>query len=152
MSPEPATRDKSILLPEWWLVRVRELVDERGENMTQIGIALAAQIGRDEIWDHSAVSRFLNNKVTTQPMAEAFAQLLGLPRPFYLARTLDEAIALQAVALRYDPKPASSRLSAVDQVAETLEAEARDQSRGVASVDERSGRRGRAGRAHRSRP
>lgn len=123
MLPESDERAKGVDLPPWWLERVRELVDERketlGENLTQLGKLLSAAIGREEVWDHSSVSRFLRNKNTTVPMAEAFSELLGLPRPFFVPRTIEEALALTATAKRYDTAKVTSpeqsrRLGEVD--------------------------------------
>lgn len=100
--PQPRTRDKGIIVPSWFLLRVIKLVDEDERSLVEIAAALSDAVDRDSPWDHGAVSKFLNNKVTTRAMADAFAALYGLPRPFYEARTLDEAIALQATAKRYD--------------------------------------------------
>lgn len=155
MTVEPEGRAKGVVLPPWWLKKVRELVDERGGSLTQLGADLAAACGRAEPWDHSAVSRFLRDKVTTAPMAEAFATLLVLPKPFFVARTLDEAFALQATAKRYDsaavnPEQAR-RLAVADQIVDSEEESVRDRTPPVKSEDEGTRRSGRSGRSHRGR-
>lgn len=156
MTPDGDERAKGVDLPSWWLERVRELVEEREENLSQLGVALAKVVGKPDAWDHSSVSRFLRNKNTTVPMAEAFAVLLGLPRPFFVPRSLDEAIALTATSRRYDDKQLTAeqqrRLAVVDQVVEVAEEHVRDQGHRVRSHDDKgaSGRR-RTGRATRGR-
>jgi hypothetical protein len=155
MTPDGDERAKGVDLPSWWLEKVRSLVDERGENLTELGASLADAVGRSEAWDHSTVSRFLRNKNTTVPMAEAFATLLGLPRPFFVPRSMDEALSLQQVVKRYDgPKLSPEqvrRLTIADQVVEAAEEEVRDQTRGVISKDEGAHRGGRTGRTTRGR-
>lgn len=156
---ERKARAKGANLPPWFLSKVREIVDERKESLSEslgeLGELLAEAVGRPDAWDHSAVSRFLNEEVTTVPMAEAFAVLLGIPRPFYTARSFDEGLALQQVSRRYDtrgPTPDQARrLATADQVLESAEEDARDQTRGVRSKDEGASRRGRTGRAARGR-
>jgi hypothetical protein len=153
-------RDKSVDLPAWWLEKVRELVDERketlGESLGQLADALAVAVGHDGGWDHSKVSRFLRNKNTTAPMAEAFAILLGIPRPFFVPRSFDEALSLQQVVGRYDTRQQHltaeqrRRLSVVDEIADLAKNE--DQIRPVVSDDhERASRGRRPGRTSRGR-
>lgn len=155
MSPHHDERAKGVDLPSWWLEKVRELVDERGENLTQLGKSLAKAVGRPEPWDHSIVSRFLRNKNTTVPMAEAFAVLLGIPRPFFVPRSLDEALSLQQVARRYDEKLRSQeqvqRIDAVDRLAAAAEADARDQTHALRSGDAERAGSGWSGRATKGR-
>lgn len=155
MTTDADERAKGVDLPEWWLEKVRALVDERNESMVQLGKSLADAVGRDEAWSHSIVSRFLRNKNTTITMAEAFVALLGVPRPFFVPRSLDEALSYEQVSRRYGaPKlnpEQQRRLATVDQVVEAAREEAVDQTRGVRSKDERAHRSGRTGRATRGR-
>lgn len=156
MSPPPEERAKGVALPDWWLQKVRELVDERGENLSEVGRALADVVQRNDAWDHSAVSRFLRNKVTTAPMAEAFAKLLGIPPAFYVPRNFDEALALQATAKRHDEPRLTPeqvrRLKVVDEAVESVGVRSADQGAGVRSRDEGVGRSGRARRPSRGGP
>lgn len=158
MSPIADERAKGVDLPAWWLEKVRELVDERketlGENLTELGKSLAAAVGRQEVWDHSSVSRFLRNRNTTVPMAEAFSELLGIPRPFFVPRSLEEAVALTATAKRYEGKVTSSeqqrRLAAVDALLEHETRSAKlDQSDDENDTSGRHGETERGGRARR---
>lgn len=156
MSTEPEERAKGVVLPAWWLIKIRELVELRGGNLTQLGKDLATAIGRDEPWDHSSVSRFLRDKVTTAPMAAAFSCLFAFPPAFYVARTLDEAFALQATAKRYDavavnPEQAR-RLAVADQVVDSEEESVRRRNDPVESDNEGTSRRGRTRRAARGGP
>jgi transcriptional regulator with XRE-family HTH domain len=155
MGLEPEERAKGIVLPDWWLQKVRELVEQRGCTLTDLGVDLAAAVGRDEAWDHSSVSRFLRNKNTTAPMAAAFAELFGIAPAFYMARTPDEADALRATARRYDavgvnPEQAR-RLQVVDQIVEAEGESVRRRTDPVDSDNEGTSGRGRSRRAPRVR-
>ncbi len=156
MSPPPEERAKGVILPDWWLEKVRELVEERGTTLGEVAIALSEVVQRNDAWDHSAVSRFLRNKVTTAPMAEAFSKLLGIPPAFYVPRNFDEALALQAVSKRHDEPRLTAeqvrRLAVVDEVVESEGATSADRRGGVQSSDEGVVRRGRPRRAARGRP
>lgn len=152
MSPRKEERAKGVILPEWWLEKVRSLVEERGTKYGELGRQLAEVADRDEVWDHSAVSRFLRNIVTTAPMAEAFAVLLGVPPAFYMARTMDEAFSLQSTAKRYDSELLTTdqtrRLRVLDTVAAS-ELASTDQTKRVPSRNEGAGRGRRVGRTAR---
>jgi hypothetical protein len=153
MTPEPRTRDKGIIVPSWFLLRIIKLVDEDERSLVEIAAALTAVADRDSAWDHGAVSKFLNNKVTTDAMADAFASLYGVPRPFYEARTEEEAISLQATAKRYDAVAVTPdqkhRLAVADQLRDTEQEAAGDQTHSVDSQDERARRGRRTGRTAR---
>lgn len=152
-------RAKGVVLLPWFLEKVRAIAEERKETLNEslgdLGKRLGEAIGRPKAWDHSAVSRFLNEEVITEPMALAFAELFGIPRPLYAPRTFDEALGMQQVFRRHEGLAINPdqkrRRDSMDQVAEVAEEEIRDQSRGVRSKDEGAGRRGRAGRAPRGR-
>jgi len=139
-------RGKGLVLPGWWLDLVQEIFDDREEGTVVTGKKLAEAIGRGRAWDHSSVSRFLEAKVTTREMAEAFAILYGLPQLVYKARSMEEAFALQGIAKKYDVVAASSnpererRLAITDQVAAAEQEHARDQTRGLPSTNEGIGR------------
>lgn len=66
------------------------MVALRKESLGVLGEMLSAAVGRESVWDHGAVSRFISGKVATVPMAEAFSILLGLPRPLYQPQSPDE--------------------------------------------------------------
>ncbi len=155
MSVASSSRAKGVTPPAWWIEKVRDLVEKMDVSLGDLGRDLADAVGREEAWDHSSVSRFLTEKNMTAPMADAFALLLGIPRPFYEARTLDEAFALQSVAKRYDSAAVNPeqtrRLAVADQVVESEVELVRDRTRPVKSDNEGTGRRGRGGRSHRGR-
>lgn len=154
------TRAKGVDLPSWWMDKVRAIVDDRkkdlGESLVELGDRLASAVGRPQAWNHSSVSRFLSENNPTIDMAEAFAELLGIPKPFFTPRSFDEALSLQQVSRRYDAKQLNPdqerRLDKVDRALDAAEAEVRGQRQGVGSQDEgRVGRGRRVGRSDRSR-
>jgi hypothetical protein len=146
------------------MVKVRELVDARkeemGESLGQLGARLAEAVERKRPWDHSAVSRFLNEEVTTVPMAEAFSELFGIPRPLFVPHSWDEAVALNATAKRYAGKVTtpeqSRRLAEVDELLAKETQKARLDRDGHAADDDRQHGRseggGRSRRTARRRP
>jgi hypothetical protein len=148
-------RGDAVDLPSWWLDRVNEMKEHRGDTITELGKMLAAVVGRATAFDHGTVSRFLNNRVTTRQLTDAFVRLYGIPSPFFEARSLDEAMAMQGLARKYDAPVANSnkdrRLAAADQRAEHERKTAQDQTDGVTSPDEGAGQHRRPGRATRRR-
>jgi hypothetical protein len=160
MSTPARKRANGVDLPEWWLQKVNALVDERDESMVELGKSLAVAAGRDRPWSHSIVSRFLENQNTTIDMAEAFSALLGIPQPFFVPRSLDEAIALTATAKRYEVKATtpeqSRRLAEIDALLESETRAATLDRSGRAADDDRvhakDESRARSRRAGRRRP
>jgi hypothetical protein len=148
-------RGDAVDLPSWWLDRVNEIKELRGDTITELGKLLAEAAGRATSFDHGTVSRFLNNKVTTRQLTEAFAKLYGIPSPFFEARSLDEAMAMQGLSRKYDVQAANTnrdgRLRAADQRAEYESKTARDQTEGVTSPNEGAGQHRRPGRPARRR-
>jgi hypothetical protein len=159
MAIDADERDKSVDLPSWWLEKVRGIVDDRKalnrESLGELARNLSEAVGRADPWDHSKVSRFLRNKNTTVPMAEAFSKLFVIPRPFFVAQSEDEAVAHEQVSRRYEGKQLNPdqkrRLVTVDQIADAAHDEAKGQTRGISSKDEGATRGRRTGRAARGR-
>lgn len=164
MAPTGKPRAKGANVEDWWMIMVRKIVEGRkedlGETLSDLGVALAEAVGRDEAWNHGSVSRFLGERNITADMAAAFSKLFGIPQPFFSARSEEEALALQQVSRRYDDKPLNpdqkQRRGELDQALDAAEVEVRGQSSGVVSTDEargggRGSRGGRAGRADRGR-
>lgn len=160
MATETRTRAKGADLPSWWMIKVREIVEDRketmGESLVELGALLADAVGRPTAWNHSSVSRFLNEDNPTVDMAEAFVALLGIPRPFFTPRSMEEALAMQQVARRYDAKQLTTdqvqRIAAVDQALGAAEREIKDQTHPLESQDEvRGGGSRRVGRSVRGR-
>ena len=79
-------RGDGVDLPGWWLDRVNEMRELRGDTITELGKLLAEVVGRANAFDHGTVSRFLNNKVTTRQLTDAFVKLYGIPSPHLAAR------------------------------------------------------------------
>jgi hypothetical protein len=168
MSPPKKARAKGANLPGWWLDKVREIAEDRKDTMSEslgeLARLLSDAVGRQPPWEHSSVSRFLNENVTTVPMAEAFSILFGIPRPFYEPRSYAEALSMQQVAGKYahtDGKittpEQSRRLAEVDELLAKETQKARLDRDGHAADDDRQhGSRpeggGRSRRVARRRP
>ncbi len=159
--PPKRDRGASVDLPQWWLDAVNRLYIAREDKLVPLGQALALAVGREKAWPYDAVSRFLANEITTRPMADAFCRLYGVPPFVFEPRSMEEAIALQGVARKYDPPSAAvtpeqqRRLSLVDQRRVALEEEADRHTEPVTSQDESSERvrgSGRTGRSPHRRP
>jgi hypothetical protein len=94
-------RGKSIDLPEWWISLARVAVDAYGGSLVDLGKEMAAAVRRNKPWHQSMVVRFLQKQNPTVEMADAISLLLGVPRLVYVARTSDEAHALQSAAAKF---------------------------------------------------
>lgn len=134
-------RAKGVVLPDWFLEKINAEAD--GYGTVELGKALAIAVGRPTPWDHSAVSRFLRDEVTTAPMADAFAMLFDLPKPVYQASSFAEADELRRAAKKHASPAAVSqeqerRLAAVDQLRDVEEERDSDQTSPVDSQDERA--------------
>lgn len=89
-------RGKPIVLPPWWLEAVNERFNELKRDKRVTKVSLAAELsrahGRDLDWDHKAVERFLNGKVTTIEMMWAFMRIWpSLIQPVFVAHTKRDA-------------------------------------------------------------
>lgn len=151
-------RGDSIDIQSWWMDLVNEMVDKRPEKLVEIGARVAELVGRKAAWDHGAVRRFLDNEVTTREMAIGFSRFLGIPQPYYDARTPAEAFDLQRVHDRYSQPSESNpdkvrKLSVLDQAADVAEEEIdRHMERVESPDDERTSGRRRARRPSKGRP
>ena len=150
-------RGGKIELPGWWLTRVNQIFDARGENQTAVGRKLAAINGRSKAYTHGVISRFLANKNTTREVAEAFSILYGIPLPFFVPRSLEEAIDFQGIARGHDdvvPDAGSKTVERVRLARERLailEESVKDHTDTVESIDEGRDRSRRTRRAARGR-
>lgn len=149
-----APRGAGVDLPDWFMKLVSEVAE--GVDETALGAALATAVGRDRPWDRSTVNRFVTNEKTTFEMAEAFCVLFSLPRPYHQSVTLEEAVEVQRIAARHASMERVTdeqrrRLAAVDQIRDSEEESAVDQTRPLQSTDERAGGRGWSRRAARRR-
>lgn len=150
-------RGDRIELPAWWLLRVQEIFSARKENQTAVGKQLAAAVGRARAWDHGAVSRFLDGKVTTREMADAFALIYGLPPPYFTPRSIEEALDFQGVAMRHgspandekQQRTVNDRVRTVREMLKATEESVEDHTRSLESTDAVEGRH-RSGRARRA--
>lgn len=134
------------VLPDWWkaLVFPKLRADKRSQQ--EIAEEASKRVGRESDWDKSAISRFLSETAVTRELANALSDMYEQPRPFFEARSPEEANAYLAVQRRFDtrspatPETISRRsraLSALDRIV--------DQTKPVVSKHEGSPR----GRGHR---
>lgn len=103
-------RGKPIVLPQWWLNEINErfeaLKREKRITLSSLAAALSEAIERELDWDHKAVERFLNGKVTTIEMMWAFLKVWpSLVQPVFVAHTKRDAERITDELRRGDPNP-----------------------------------------------
>lgn len=134
------------VLPEWWkaLVFPKMRADKRSQQ--EVAEEASAIVGREKDWDGSAISRFLTERAVTRELANALSDMYEEARPFFEARSQEEAQAFLAVQRRFDarsaatPEMISRRSRALSALERTV-----DQTKNVVSKHEGSPR----GRGHR---
>jgi hypothetical protein len=159
MATPRRTRAKGAELPSWFMDKVRDIADERkasmGESLGELAALLTEAVAREPAWDHSSVSRFLSEETLTITMATAFSRVFGIPEPFYVPKSFDEALSMQQVSRRYEGKAITPeqqrRLALVDAHATQAKVDAEGQTGRVTSRDEGTSRRGRPRRTSRGR-
>jgi hypothetical protein len=98
MAPPPYSinvarqRGRSVAIPPWWLEPLRSIVAAGTASHRELGIELAATVGRSQPWAQSSVSRFLAGTHTPDDLAEAFQRHFALPPYAVQPRDLTEAL------------------------------------------------------------
>lgn len=101
IKPAPAkTRGRSIDLPDWWLVRAKELVV--GISLVELAESLSKKVKREPPWDRTTVGDFLKGTSPTAELVDAFLMLFEELPPFaFLARSYEEADQIRLVCRRF---------------------------------------------------
>ncbi len=94
------TRDRGEAFdaPVWWLDAARAaLIGIKG--LVELGEELAALVGRGSAFNHTMLSRLRSGELTrpSLDLALAISQRFGIPRPFFIASTRLESVAIEAV-------------------------------------------------------
>jgi hypothetical protein len=137
-------------LPAWWVAVVFPLL----EKVDHAVIAnLASQYaGRKSPWKRDAISKFKSGAARTRELANGISLALGVPQPYFEARSAKESQAIAAVMeLSGTPSEITpeqrGKLAALDQAAEAARVSTVDQSKPVLSDDEGTHRRRRTRRS-----
>lgn len=142
-------------LPKWWTDLVFPMLEKKENRYEDIAERASEHAGRTSYWDSSSISKFKTGKVQTRELANGISYALGVPFPYFEARTPEEAEAFMAARKLYDAaQPSSERyvkLLTTDELAERERRSALDQSDPVPSNNERSTQRGRPRRSPRGR-
>jgi hypothetical protein len=141
-------------LPKWWTDLAFPLI-RAGDNK-QIAARASIYAGRKKAWGGDAISKFVSGVARTRELANGISRALGVPQPFFEARTAKESEAISAVmelAASTGPTPEQQRrLMLLDQLKDEEQRSANGQTERVSSKNEARGHgRRRAGRATRGR-
>lgn len=128
---------------------------EEADNKT-VAAKASIHAGRSSPWGGDAISKFISGSARTRELANGISFALGIPQPFFTARSEKEAIAMAAVMEAFGPTELNpdqrAKLQALDELGEAERRAAIDQTVPVHSADdERRNGRGRARRATRQR-
>ena len=100
LGPDKSKRGTPIELPEWWLEAAKIRIGHR--RNAKAAAEISAAVGREPPWDRTTLGNFLKNEHATQELLDAICRTYdGLPHLVFLARSLDEANALEAISQKY---------------------------------------------------
>jgi hypothetical protein len=147
-------RGKPIPAPDWWvkLARAAMTKAQEGIGLVELGRQLAKVSARGVDYDHSVLSRFLNENLPpqmTQELADAISDRFpSVPRLYYVPRNENEARAMASIAEAYDhiDPVRSERKQQLDRLLRKMEVAVEDHrdkldSRDADAEERRSGRR-----------
>src|SRR5678816_3122747 len=101
-----STRGKPVNLPGWFLISVNGKCGDR--SRVKITEELNAVSHREPPWRVESVYDYLDGKVTTLEMTDAFLLLFPeLPPPIFSARSEAEAVRFRDLARLYSPPDAT---------------------------------------------
>jgi hypothetical protein len=88
-------------LPDWWTDLAFPLLDKA--SYKSIATHASAHACRESPWTASAISKFVSGAARTRELANGISYALGIPQPFFTARSEKEAKALTAVMEASEP-------------------------------------------------
>ena len=132
-------------LPDWWTRIAFPLL--KAADYGQVAAKASVYAGRQNPWRGDAISKFVSGTARTRELANGISRALGIPQPFFTARSEKEAIAISAVmeaseASELNPEQ-RARLEVLDQVADSERRSAIDQTLPIQSADDDERRTGR---------
>lgn len=141
-------------LPSWWTDMAWPRLKDA--NYGEVAAKASIVAGRESPWRGDSITKFVQGTARTRELANGISRALGIPQPFFTARSEREARALQAVMETTEPLISSeqeAKLHALDQAAEAERRAAIDQTAPVHSADDKgrvAGRRTRRATRQRS--
>lgn len=142
-------------LPGWWTERVFPILERSDVDFGELAAKASRFAGRASPWKRDAISKFKNGVAQTRELANGISLALGVPPPYFEARSEKEAKAIQALLEATGPSAITAdqqgKLVVLDQASEAERRSAIDQTRGVPSNNEGTPRRGGIGRTARRR-
>lgn len=141
-------------LPRWWTDLVFPKLEQ--VDYAELAAAASAFAGRASPWKRDAITKFKTGAARTRELANGISLALGIPQPYFEARSEKESQAMRAVMELGNPpsevsKDQDAKLAALDVAGDRERRAAIDQTRRVPSADEGTSRRGRARRTTRGR-
>lgn len=107
----PASK-KPIPPSRWWTFLARPLVRDYDGGFAPLIRELSKAVGRKTPWHYTALTRFVAKGECSADLAAAISIFFKLPRPAFLARSVQEAWEMEAVATKYKDTPAMSDIEA----------------------------------------
>jgi hypothetical protein len=143
-------------LPKWWTDLAWPALEKA--KYGDVAVKASAHAGRKSAWDSSAITKFkLGTAGRTRELANGISYALGIPQPFFTARSEEEAKSMTGIMRAFDStvnvtNGQAGRLKALDALEDAERRSALDQTDHVTSADdERAAGRRRTGRTPRRR-
>lgn len=140
-------------LPKWWTDVVFPLLEKSGVDYGELAEKASIFAGRTSHWKRDAISKFKSGAARTRELANGISMALGVPQPYFEARSQDESKAISALMVAVGGVQTTpdqdAKIALLNQAADKERAAVSDQTREVSSRDEGTSRRGRARRATR---
>ena len=142
-------------LPKWWTDVVFPILEKPGVDYTDLAKRASIFAGRTSPWKRDAISKFKSGAARTRELANGISLALGIPQPYFEARSPKESKAIAAVMLAAEGPQTTpdqdAKIALLNQISDEERRSASDQTRPVPSRDEGTSRRGRHRRSTRGR-
>ena len=105
-------------IPDWWMDLATERI--KSANNADVAAAASSHAGRTSAWTGDAISKFfLYGTGRTRELTNGISHALGIPPPFFTARSAEEAevfekmqTAMAAASAMHEPAPAPTGIGA----------------------------------------
>ncbi len=142
-------------LPKWWTEIVFPLLENPDVDYGVLAEKASIFASRTSPWKRDAISKFKSGAARTRELANGISMALGVPQPYFEARSPKESEAISALMLAVGGTPTTpdqdAKIALLNDVGDKERAAASDQTRRVPSRDEGTSRRGRTRRSTRGR-
>lgn len=138
-------------LPDWWTRLAFPLLESDDVDFGDVAAKASEFVGRQSAWKRDAISKFKSGVAVTRELANGISHALGIPQPFFEARSPGEAAAIMAV-MRITPPTTTNpdQLGKAEAAAQGAEAVAKELFDQIAPVQ--SAHEGRTGSRRTGRP